>query len=53
MIKILMTAQIMIGTTLSRRFEFKDDNTLILSTVTPGAIVTVEPIMCYLTWRRA
>jgi hypothetical protein len=42
----------MVGTTLSRRFEFKDENTLVLSTVEPEAIATAEPIMRYLTWLR-
>lgn len=40
----------MVNTSLSRRYEFKDQNTVILSTLEPEAIATEEPIMRYLTW---
>ena len=42
----------MIGLEVSRHFVFQDENTIILSLVTPEVLVSVEPIMRYLTWRR-
>ncbi len=42
----------MIGLEVSRNFVFQDDNTIILSPVTPEALANAEPIIRYLTWRR-
>lgn len=41
-----------INKTLLRRFEFKNENTLVLSNVEPETFVTIEPVTRYLTWSR-
>jgi len=42
----------MVGLTVSRRFEFQDKNTLVLSNVEPEALANAIPITRYLTWLR-
>ena len=42
----------MVATKLSRRFEFKDNNTMVLSTMDYETNASEKPIMRYLTWSR-
>ena len=42
----------MVGTKVVRKFEFKNNDTIILSTLNYEAIATEKPIMRYLTWSR-